>query len=97
MLKIKTTQTLQKVFANKKLLSLHDATMLYCSVDAAIRQNLNNVNTQSSWTLHNDMFTITGPLVTTTNADVQFNKLHAALDAVAQTYAAKQLKAVSKA
>jgi hypothetical protein len=91
MLKIKTTQALQKVMQNKKRMSQHDATMLYCSVDAAIRQNLNNVNTQSSWTLHNDVFTITGPLVATTNTDVQFNKLHAALNNVVKTYAAKQL------
>jgi hypothetical protein len=88
MLKIKAQQTLQKVMQNKNVLAVQDAAMLVCSVDAAIRQNLNNV---SHWTYNDDnVFVITGPTLAITD-DVQVDDLYAAWDVIVKTYAAKQL------
>lgn len=76
MLKIKAQQTLQKVMQNKNVLAI-------TSVDAAIRQNLNNV---SHWTYNNDnVFVITGPTLATTD-DVQVDDLYDAWDVIVKTY-----------
>jgi len=76
MLKIKAQQTLQKVMQNKNVLAI-------TSVDAAIRQNLNNV---SHWTYNDDnVFVITGPTLATTD-DVQVDDLYDAWDVIVKTY-----------
>ena len=76
MLKIKAQQTLQKVMQNKNVLAI-------TSVDAAIRQNLNNV---SCWTYNDDnVFVITGPTLATTD-DVQVDDLYDAWDVIVKTY-----------
>lgn len=82
MLEIKPPQALQKVMQNKTALAM-------CSIDAAIRQHLNNV---SCWTYNdNNVFIITGPTLATTD-DVQVDNLYNAWEVIAKTHNKKQIE-----